>query len=416
MNIYALNQNFERIALIDVYTSLIWNNSFFEAGEFELYLPAHSELLDILNVGNYIVRSDDDMIGIIEKIELETSAEDGNYLIISGHDVKIILNRRIIWETINFDGTIENYIRKIINDNIINPVDSARTFTNTDGQKCVELGAVVGYDDGIQEQCSYANVGEKIQAICEANGYGIKCILNNKKIQFNIVKGADNGVIFSDKFDNLATTKYLKDTSDIVTTALIGGEGEGAQRKKTTAGAGNSFARCEVFVDAADIASETSEDELAELYPAGAWTDDNYIVPQIDFAYDTDEQLEEIKAIFPGGEIIIKVAKSYYRCYNVLVASRETLEDDEERFIYNSDFYKIYLLTRGFEEINAHGMIETFEGDAIPDATFNYKSDYYLGDIVTVVNAYGIRAQARIVNILECFDDNGRKFEITLGG
>ena len=49
----------------------------------------------------------------------------------------------------------------------------------------------------------------------------------------------------------------------------------------------------------------------------------------------------------------------------------------------------------------------TFAGTVEPDVTFEYKTDYFLGDIVTVQNSYGVTVPVRIVEIIEVNDDNG---------
>ena len=46
-----------------------------------------------------------------------------------------------------------------------------------------------------------------------------------------------------------------------------------------------------------------------------------------------------------------------------------------------------------------------FEGSVDTLDTYVYKNDYDLGDIVKVVNEYGIEAQAQIVSIIESEDN-----------
>ena len=56
----------------------------------------------------------------------------------------------------------------------------------------------------------------------------------------------------------------------------------------------------------------------------------------------------------------------------------------------------------------------------IPNVNFIYKTDYNLGDIVTIRNEYGFSVPARIVEVVEAFDENGYsiepKFEYLIGG
>ena len=54
-----------------------------------------------------------------------------------------------------------------------------------------------------------------------------------------------------------------------------------------------------------------------------------------------------------------------------------------------------------------YGSLTSFEGTIEPNTTFVFKQDYFLGDIVTVENEYGISVEARIVEVVEVSDDNG---------
>jgi hypothetical protein len=73
--------------------------------------------------------------------------------------------------------------------------------------------------------------------------------------------------------------------------------------------------------------------------------------------------------------------------------------------------YEVYLLTRGYEKLSEYGVVTAFEGTVEPDVTFTYKRDYFLGDVVTVENSYGISLSARIVEVTEVNDDNGYSIE-----
>lgn len=50
-----------------------------------------------------------------------------------------------------------------------------------------------------------------------------------------------------------------------------------------------------------------------------------------------------------------------------------------------------------------------FEGDIDYEATFKYKEDYFLGDIITVENEYKIAMDCRIIEVSENWDDKGYK-------
>ena len=45
MEIYVLNTNFESVAVVDEFESLIWTDRYDEAGDFELYMSMDKRLL-----------------------------------------------------------------------------------------------------------------------------------------------------------------------------------------------------------------------------------------------------------------------------------------------------------------------------------------------------------------------------------
>ena len=125
-DVYVLDGNLSLIYIIDTYKSCIWSNRYYDVGDCEVYLPAKPELMPILVKGNYLVRTNDDMVCRIKKVELDTDAENGDYLIVTGRDTKDLCDQRIIWSTMTCDGNLETFIRKIVTTSLINPSLTAR--------------------------------------------------------------------------------------------------------------------------------------------------------------------------------------------------------------------------------------------------------------------------------------------------
>ena len=71
--------------------------------------------------------------------------------------------------------------------------------------------------------------------------------------------------------------------------------------------------------------------------------------------------------------------------------------------------YSNMLFTRGFEKLAECQIVKAFSGEVEPMTTYQYKKDYNLGDIVTVDNGYGVTANPRIIEIIECWDSTGYK-------
>lgn len=429
IDLYVLNGDLERIGIIDSYVSLIWSNRYNEDGDCELYVEANDYSLSMLKKGYYLIRDDDDMVCRIKKIELTTDIENGNYLIVTGYDVKDILGQRVVWSQTNVDGNVENYIRKLINDSLVNPSLSARQIKNVSGRANFFLGDKQNFTEVISEQITYKSVREKTQELCKKYGWGYKVIADIGNFYFILYKGTDrsNSVMFSPQFENLISTNYQEDSTNLANIALVGGEGEGSERSRNVSGYAEGLNRNEIFVDARDISKTITWRDLIALYPT---TDQGgkghidesalgaavYRMDSIDIAIVDNNQLTELQANYPSGQIITKSGNQYYQIYNVVIADlpakalTETMDDTDD-VILRDLVYSVYLLNRGYEKLAEYGTTVTFNGTVEPTMSFEYKKDYFLGDKVTVENEFGISAVARIVEVIEVVDENGYSIE-----
>ena len=110
MDIYVLNQAFEKIGVIDDYESIIWTTRYYEPGDFEIKIPAGSQNIGLLEKDNYLIRYDDETVMIIERLNIITDVENGNFILAAGRCLKSILDRRVIWKLQKYNGTPENCI------------------------------------------------------------------------------------------------------------------------------------------------------------------------------------------------------------------------------------------------------------------------------------------------------------------
>ena len=86
LNIWKLSNNaFEQVAIIDYATSVIWVEPFQDIGKFELYVRATPELVSIFKDNEIFITRNDRQRGMyVETVQLNTDAEGGDYLTISG--------------------------------------------------------------------------------------------------------------------------------------------------------------------------------------------------------------------------------------------------------------------------------------------------------------------------------------------
>lgn len=351
MEIYVLNQSFEKIGVIDDYESVIWTTRYYEPGDFEIKIPAGSQNIGLLEKDNYLIRYDDETVMIIERLNIITDIENGNFILASGRCLKSILDRRVIWKLQKYSGTPENCIRNVLTRNIISPAESARKISN------FTLGPVGGFTGSIEAQYTGTNVLDVVIEICKAVGLGFKILLENGQFEFVLYNGADRSykqdvnlpVIFSPDNDNIINTDYTEEKTYYKNVALVAGEGEGLERKYNTTGAATGLQRRELFVDANDIKTEVENE----------------------------------------------------------AGTKTTLTTAQ---------YNAALSQRGAEKLAEVAITQTFEGSVDTEVLYKFKEDFFLGDIVTAVNEYGIKAAPRITEIIESEDEAGYSVIPTFDG
>lgn len=239
----VLNSQFERLAVIDEYTSLIWTTRFYTCGDFELCMDIDKKTKDLFKYGYYVMREDDENVGIVEKIQIQKTQDDQELLIVTGRFLPSILSRRIIANQTVVSGAVSDCIANLIAKEVINPTISARQISNFALKP-------FPFSQTMQAQYTGANLLEKISEICQTYGLGFKVTLTeNNQFLFELFTGTDHSygqsrnpyVIFSDEYDNLLSSQYVEDYREIVTDVLVAGEGEGADRKTLWVSAGKNL-------------------------------------------------------------------------------------------------------------------------------------------------------------------------------
>lgn len=355
------------IGIIDTAKSIIWHSVYFGVGDFEIYVTATPEMVNLLTVGAYVTRPDNREVGIIESIVIGETEEDGKTIIASGRFAKSILDRRLIYNLTGnsnkatiLSGNVENAVRQVVKDNAI-----ACEFDGNRNIDLLILGAVAGIPHKIvsetgeeaRKQVSYGNLLTYTDGVLEEYGIASTCILEDGKLQYIVYSGTDRSadnssgnipVIFSREFDNLTSSEYAYDESAKKNVALIGGAGEGVERFYSLIGENTKgLQRRETWIDAASI-SRTYKDE-----------------------------------------------------------------NDVEQSYSDAD-YKEMLDTKGKQDIAPLVATETFSGQIdISNGNYIYGRDFSLGDIVTVQdNAIGKYVNVRIRESTEVQDENGYNVEV----
>ena len=363
--------NREIIGIIDTAKSIIWRSSFYETGDFEIYIPCTSETVNLLVSGNYVTRPNDRNVGIIEKVEIQYNQFDGRMIIATGRMAKSILDRRIIYRLTNnsvsptiLSGNVEHAARAVVFNNAIDcEFDSDRNID------ALVLGAhsgntkiiVDGNGEPATKQVTYNNLLTWTNEFLHEYEIGAFVGLNDSlELEYLCYEGVDRSVdntdgndpvIFSQDFDNLLSSDYIYSEEKYKNMALIGGEGEGTARFcsvliPTLTG----IDRRETFINAS-TSSKTYKDDQG------------------------DEQ---------------------------------TLTDEE---------YNTQLQTIGAQELAGAQIMQSFDGMInVNNGVYKYKENFNLGDLVTIQdNDAGLYMNTRIIEIIETQDENGYNITANYG-
>ena len=297
MDLYILDPDINLQGVIDGYSSLRWRRKYFEPGEVELHAPATAENIALLRPDNIVHRLDRQEAGIIEGESVE-----GEEITATGRMGSSMLDRRIITPTINFSGTVENAMRKIVTDNRPPP------------------NLALGSAAGLTPTATFQATGKGVLAVCTALarsaplGFRVRLDVPNKQWVFEVYDGTDRSVtqydrpyvLFSDEFQNIVNPKYEINTTGAANYAYVAGQGAGENRVIVTVDQTGGAARHEIWVDARDLQQaegQTLDDYKAQLVQRGleklAETArvENFSASAVDtanFAYLTDWDLGDI--------------------------------------------------------------------------------------------------------------------------
>lgn len=275
MKLLILDTSFQAVDAIDTFESFIWTDRYAECGEFEIVTSCNLRELALYQQDYYIWSESSEHLMIIEYIEISSDVEDGSKLTITGRSLESILERRIIWGQTILTGNLQNGIKTLLNNNVINCSDADRRipnfiFEDSDDPYITELT--------IDAQYANENLYDTIKDLCADAKIGFSVTINdNYQFVFKLYFGEDRSydqedndyVIFSHRFENIINSNYMNSKKTLKNVCLVGGEGEGSDKKYATVGSGTGMERRELFVEASDISSKNGETEIpAATYAA----------------------------------------------------------------------------------------------------------------------------------------------------
>lgn len=376
MDLYVLNKVFESVKVIDDYISLVWTERYAKPGEFSLEVHAEDLIKYQLIPGYYLWRKDTNIVMCIEYVRLNTDSVDGNTILVKGRSMESFLDRRVVMEGLTFDGTIvEVVLNTIFDKNVLSPVDSFRKAK----LKILEYPPEVKTDKFTAE-FKGETILDVLEELCDVLGYGFSVTMGTtvEEPVFRFYKGIDRSwdqdknpwVVYSPKLETLLTSEFVFDQTDSATSFVICGE-EASQTIVPSTGEVLDWPQIWV----------STKDENVGWFRRERFIDGSGISRwQGDYIFGTFEE-KDPSAVTHGWKKL------------------------------PADFYKRLLLYKTQEEQEELKQ-NTLKFEATGDHNVQWRlgEDMLLGDIVQVINEYGIGARCRIVETTLSHDRNGIKY------
>ena len=251
IRIYDQNMNFK--GLTENQVSVVWHRRYGAVGDFNMIVPNTEYNMSLFKIGNIVWMKGANEAGVIEDL-LHTQNNIENRTFVSGRFLESYMDRRIIYPRINFTGTVEAAMRKILQDATAIPR--------------VVIGQMQNLPETVSFQATCKNLLTYEEKLAKGAGYGFRFRpdFTNKTITFEVYVGKDRTarqnertrVEFSAAYNNVNEIQVEVSDQLYKNVAYVGGEGEGDARVYVVTGDTSSTGldRREVFVDARDLTSE----------------------------------------------------------------------------------------------------------------------------------------------------------------
>lgn len=377
MEALILDKNYQTLYVVDAFDSFIWTDRYNEPGDFELYFPADSKVLPYAMEDYYIWQEKSDRLMVVEGINIETSAENGPHITLSGRSSECFLERRVVAYRTVINGNLQNAVERLLNENVINPSDADRKipgirFVRNDDSRVTEL------------TCDLNLLGEYIldviEDLCQTNNLGFKMTYNedDQTLDFMLYFGEDRSyqqeknpwVVFSPGFDNLLGSNYLKTSINLRTAAVVGGDA--------------NYERGQEVIDV-DGKPELKGLDRREMYVDGS---------DIELPNPTVNEESIRERLEKRGKDEVEIQEAIDAAMADAVAQTTSV-------------YRDQLYQKGLDELSKTYITESFEGEIEGKRQYKYGEDFFIGDVVQVLDAYGREASSRITEVVRSHDLNG---------
>ncbi len=241
MELYTLDAQLRRAAVIDRFESMIWTERFSAWGDFELHIFSTPEMRRLLPAGTRLSMSDSYRVMSTELIENSTDSEGRTMLKVTGRSLEALMDERVARNTFAtltttpkwvLTGTPGNIARQIFNEIMrtnVNFADDQLPFLVAG--TLFPPGTIEEPDEVITIELGLTTVYQAVQDICNAYDLGFRIVRNfdNSELYFDIYAGNDRTtlqntlapVVFAPNLDNLTNISEVTSTANYRNVAYV---------------------------------------------------------------------------------------------------------------------------------------------------------------------------------------------------
>lgn len=191
--------------------------SYQDVGEFEVYCKATPENLKAMQKGRYVKIPNKRFIWVISSIKYTFTAGGSRMILAHGYEAKWLLNKRCILTPKELQGTITNAVYELVNYALGIRASAERKingFTSYADDLLIDISGT---------QAPRGNLLEFVNTLLKTYNCGSTVEFINGALKYKVFTGAvkTRSVRFSQSLDNLLSSEYLTDDSNIATYAQV---------------------------------------------------------------------------------------------------------------------------------------------------------------------------------------------------
>ena len=364
MNFYILggpSDSYEKLGIIDTYQSAIWNPMYYGQGAFEMTLPATPKHIELLQAHRLIIRESDEVKDgnvlrynnpmVVKEIQYTHDDENGAIMIVRG----VSLKSHVLGSRVINEYTV---LSGNAEEQIYNVVENNLESTWYRAWPNLKNAELKHFTETTELKLFGENIATWMEETCRRHRFGWDMYILKSNlgasIYFELYKGEDR------------TEGNSKGNIPII----FSKEHDNLIRSELTINFNDFATNC--LVAGTNLPDSEDKWHIMTDYPYGQ-------------SYPTGDER-----------------------YEIYLDSGISPEDVE------GQYYPTVLNNAGLQEL-AQRKVISLTAEIVPYGMYTLDKDYFLGDIVEVRTEYGIKAKARIEDIIYSIDQNGTSVDPTFG-